>query len=94
MTTKICVNCKHYKFEVITDIYSMPDLVKYLHLNPISYTKIACTRNFKLNLVTGEKDSDDSKILFCKAEREDALRLEKFRCGVDAKFYEPKTFKI
>ena len=88
MTTKICVNCKHYKVE----LSSMP--TKRLHLMPdfIIYNKIICARNFKLNLVTGEKYSDDSKILLCEVEREDALRLEKFRCGVDAKFYEPKTF--
>lgn len=66
----ICKDCKHYE-----------KLAKGL----IDTCNI-CTRNLKVDLVTGDKIY--KKVLFCYAEREDALRLEHFRCGVDGKYFE------
>lgn len=76
MREKICKKCKHYKDAFITSKWG-------------GFGKIICTRDLAINIVTGEKDVKENS-LGCYAEREDALRLEQFRCGVEGKFYEPK----
>lgn len=74
---KFCVDCKHYK-RYESERY-------YLALLPVRHL---CLRSCKPNIVTGDLEPDGK--LDCKVEREDAMRLEHFRCGVDGKYYEPK----
>lgn len=44
-----------------------------------------CSRNLTRNLVTKQYIGNP---LNCEAEREDALRLEQFRCGKEGKFFD------
>jgi hypothetical protein len=77
---KLCVDCKYY-----------------LHTSPATvfealFSKSHCMRSadyvvtdpiLGLGRIEGE-------IHDCYAEREDALRLEEFRCGKEGKYWEPK----
>lgn len=76
MTDKICINCKHSKQQIEFGASS-------------TYFNHICIRQYTISLVTGEPIYK-GPALDCLAEREDALRLEQFRCGTEGKFYEPK----
>lgn len=78
--SKFCVDCKHYLFneiEIIQTFYIIPE-------------KHLCCRNCKTNVITG-KLITEFNTLDCKVEREDALRLEQFRCGKEGKYFELKV---
>lgn len=73
---KYCVNCKFHGYKRLHNFFVNPNP------NPI------CARLLKKDLVNGQFSYDNA--LDCKAEREDALRLEHFRCGVEGKYFELK----
>jgi hypothetical protein len=76
---KYCADCKHYSTGF--DFYKSDGGYSF---EKISYR---CNRLNKMNIV---HKSYTDKGLDCFAEREDAKRLEDFRCGVEGKFWEAK----
>jgi hypothetical protein len=73
---KLCKDCKWYE--------------EQQRVHPLGFCLIdvgICTRNSLIELVKGEKRPP---FLNCETEREDALRLEEFRCGKEGKFWEAK----
>lgn len=80
MTDKYCVDCKHS--EVVNRSENAPFLGVW------RWKEMKCARNAPKDPVYGETIKDG--LLCCHAEREDALRLEQFRCGKDAKYWEAK----
>jgi hypothetical protein len=76
---KTCVECKHYLYD------AYPENMLRNCLDPSLFHR--CTRDTKIHIVTGKQYG---KTKVCMAEREDALRLEEFRCGKEGKFWEAK----
>jgi hypothetical protein len=78
---KLCINCKFAE-----------ERVGFHCIDRIPYQQIiyVCNRNADIDLVDGTYIGNK---LFCDAERENALRLENYRCGPQAKFFEAKEVK-
>lgn len=71
---KLCIDCKYYALKESGYMFVKDEYV--------------CTRLIPINVVTGIKSLKGA--FSCEAEREDALRLEHFRCGFEAKYFQPK----
>ena len=78
-TVKICSECAHCNKAYEAQLP--------LHIFELYY----CTRNQIKNIVSGKLEG---KLLNCKAEREDALRLEQERCCAKGRFYKAKYINI
>lgn len=72
---KFCIHCKHYK-RITETLYG------YAFRQEIERDQ--CTRLQEPHIVTKELIG---KTLDCHAERENALRLENFRCGYKGVFW-------
>jgi len=79
MSDKYCVDCTHYE---------------NVKVSPAPWNKYVtechcCSRELKISMVT-KKLNYDKNMLNCLVEREDAMRLEHFRCGVKGRYFELK----
>ena len=74
--SKLCIDCKH-----CVGTHNTP-ITQYIYIEALVFR---CTRESKINLVNG---AFTGPFYDCENERENALRLEQFRCGVDAKYFE------
>jgi hypothetical protein len=80
---KLCKDCKHYNF---TEACIETDWKAYASTKYVP-PKHECFRVSKVEMVLGNKLPPH---LNCFTEREDALRLEEYRCGKEGKFWEAK----
>lgn len=81
---KFCIHCKHYK--KTTEKWYYKDSAGRLSgcIPPAEIERDKCTRLQEPHIVTKELVG---KTLDCHAERENALRLENFRCGYKGVFW-------
>lgn len=84
---KLCKDCKHHEHEKTSKSYEV-----FGHFVSYTETSSKCTRDqtFVYEDVVNGYGSYVGEAHDCYAEREDALRLEEFRCGKEGKFWEAK----
>lgn len=78
---KLCVDCKYYLHTPPATVFEALFSKSHKCMRSADYV----VTDYVLGLGRIEGEIHD-----CHAEREDALRLEKFRCGKDGKYWEPK----
>jgi hypothetical protein len=78
---KLCKDCKHCKHEP-SEIIIPPNGYTYR-----STEKWLCAIESKIDPIQGKPLPPYRS---CHVEREDALRLEEFRCGKEGKYWEAK----
>jgi hypothetical protein len=76
----LCIDCKNH--------LKRNESISLGMFGTYDYPVHLCARTAKKDPVNGAFIRDG--LLKCDAEREDALRLEQFRCGVSGKYYEAK----
>lgn len=91
MSDKLCIKCKHY----VESSFESHKAVEYIeiynkHLIDTIPSFDSCSRNAVLEKVKGMYIT--STLLNCAAERENAKRLEHFRCGYEGKYFEKYNF--
>ena len=72
---KLCIDCKHHQEYEVATPFKLSDKTH------------ACQRKSKINIVDGYKYPPYKD---CFSERENALRLEKERCGYQGIYWESK----